>query len=170
MPVHDSPAVVVLGALLAKVEQLVEAMNLGPLVLAVHAFVLVFEELLLSANHKVGLVLYLIPLLIVYHEVVLEGILFAIAFEQDRVSQTHLVLDGPYFPQVEPTQQKGEDLVGANLGVDVDVAAVEDHFLGRERVGAHSFDVLAIEVSDLEDPLSLEVLPRILSTYCFASG
>ena len=170
MAIHDSPAVVVLGALLAKVEQLVEAMNLGPLVLAVHAFVLVFEELLLSANHKVGLVLNLVLLLVVYHKVVLKGVLLAIALEQNRVSQTHLVLDGPDFAQVEATEQKGEDLVGANLGVDVDVSAVEDHFLGGEGVGAHSFDVLAIEVSHLEDPLSLEVLPRMLSTYFLAPG
>jgi len=166
--IHDSSTVVVLRALFAEVELLVETVDFSPLVFAVHALVLALKKLLLGANNKVNLILNLVLLLVVYHIVVLEGLLFAVTLQQDGVCQADLILDSCYLAQVDPAEQKGEYLVGPNLRVNVDMSAIENHFLRWDGVSGYFIEVLAVEVSDLEDPLCLEVLPwRLITYFCF---
>ena len=147
--VHHPPVVVVFGALFAEIELFVGAVHLGPSVLAVHALVLVLQELLLVADYKMHLILNLVAALISHHEVVLEGLLITVALQQDRICHAELVLNGAYLPKLQLAQQEGEDLAGSDQGMDVDMSTVEDHLLTGNAVPGCPFCVLRVQVSHM---------------------
>lgn len=82
MVAHYSACVVLFGAIVAKIDVFVDAVHLGPLVLAIHALEIILSELLLSPQGKSDLVLHPIVVDIFQQEVVLECILLNLALDQ----------------------------------------------------------------------------------------
>ena len=80
MVIHHPAIMVIFGAFLTEIKLLVVTEYFSAFVLAIHALVIVLDELFLVADCEVDLILDLVFLLVVYHEVILEGIGVTIAF------------------------------------------------------------------------------------------
>lgn len=164
MSLHQTTLVMISRAFLTKIELFCFAENGGCFVLTEGALIVAGVELTIVSYRKINLVSDKILAVGANEEIILKGVLIGIFLNEHGVEFSDVFLEGAHTAETHLAQQKGKDLTGLHLGMNIDVSAGDHHVLDWNGLADDFVHVIFVEVSHVQHHIHFVILTHKLNT------